>query len=108
MMYEITKDIRYIDGIKVTTYSREICHGNVLRVEAGTNGYQGEDSEHRSRTYFRIEDEAGTAIRVRPIGWAGDEGVEIILGGDCELATIITALKFITRVLEMQSEEVDD
>lgn len=34
--------------------------------------------------------------------------LEITLGGDCELETMIRALKFITKVLEEESEEVYD
>ena len=32
----------------------------------------------------------------------------LALGGDCELETMIRALKFITKVLEEESEEVYD
>ena len=35
-------------------------------------------------------------------------GIEVTLGGDCELETIITALKFITKVLEDGAKEVHD
>jgi hypothetical protein len=38
----------------------------------------------------------------------GCNGFEVILGGDCELETMIRALKFITKVLEEESEEVYD
>ena len=38
----------------------------------------------------------------------GSEGIEVTLGGDCELETIITALKFITKVLEDGAKEVHD
>ncbi|EGM50439.1 hypothetical protein LRU_02121 [Ligilactobacillus ruminis SPM0211] len=35
----------------------------------------------------------------------GDEcGVEVALGGDCELETMIQALKFIVKVLEDESK----
>ena len=40
-------------------------------------------------------------------GALADE-VVITLGGDCELETMIRALKFITKVLEEESEEVYD
>ena len=36
------------------------------------------------------------------------EGFEVFLGGDCELETMIRALKFITKVLEEESREVYD
>jgi hypothetical protein len=38
----------------------------------------------------------------------GCDGFEVTLGGDCELETMIRALKFITKVLEDESEEVYD
>ena len=38
----------------------------------------------------------------------GCNGFEVALGGDCELETMIRALKFITKVLEEESEEVYD
>lgn len=58
------------------------------------------------RTYFRIADAASTDIQVHPLGRYADEGFEVILGGDCELETMIRALKFITQVLEEEAEEV--
>jgi len=107
-MFAITEGTRRIGGIDVPTYKREIVSANILEVEAGTNGYQGGDTGHGSRTYFRIENQGGTDIHVRPLGCYGDEGFEVSLGGDCELETIIMALKFITRVLEDGAEEVYD
>ena len=35
-------------------------------------------------------------------------GFEVVLGGDCELETMIRALRFIVRVLEDESKEVYD
>ena len=107
-MFAITKGTRQIHGKEVTTVTREIISANLLEVEAGTNGYKGGDSGHGSRTYIRIEDMGSTDIRVNPLGRDGDEGVELFLGGDCELETIILALKFITKVLEDESKEVYD
>lgn len=77
-------------------------------MEAGTTGYKGGDSGHGGRTYFRIADAAGTDIQVNPFGHYADEGFEVVLGGDCELETIIRALKFITKVLEEEAREVYD
>ena len=107
-MFAITEGTRRIGGIEVPTYKREVVSANVLEVEAGTNGYQDGDTGHGSRTYFRIENEGGTDIQVRPLGRYGDEGFEVTLGGDCELETIITALKFIIKVLEDGAKEVHD
>ena len=108
-MFEIRENRRLLpDGTEITTYSRDILSANILEVEAGTTGYKGGDSGHGGRTYFRIADAAGTDIQVYPIGHYADEGFEVVLGGDCELETIIRALKFITKVLEEEAREVYD
>ena len=49
-----------------------------------------------------------TDIRINPLGRDGDEGFELFLGGDCELETMICALKFITKALEDGTKEVHD
>ena len=107
-MFAITEETRLVHGHEVSTYTREIVNCNILEVEAGTNGYQGGDTGHGSRTYFRIHDLGGTDIEVHALGQYGDEGLEVSLGGDSELETIITALKFITRVLEDGAKGVLD
>ena len=107
-MFAVNENTRNINGTEITTFSREIYNANVLGVEAGTTGFRGGDSGHGGRTYFRIMDLGGTDIRARTFGIDGDEGFEVVLGGDCELETIITALKFITRVLEDEAKEVFD
>lgn len=104
-MYEIKENTRKIDGEIITTFARTIYSANILGVEAGTNGYQGGDSGHGSRTYFRISDLGATDIRVRACGYEGRDGLEVVLGGDCELNTIIRALKFITKVLDDQTRD---
>ena len=54
-MYEIKENRRELfDGTEITTYTRDVVSANILQVEAGTNGFQGGDSGHGSRTYFRI------------------------------------------------------
>ena len=108
-MFEIKENRRILpDGTQITTYSRDVVSCNILEVEAGTTGYMGGDTGHGGRTYFRIEDTGGTDIQIHPLGRYADEGFEVFLGGDCELETIIRALKFITRVLEEESKEVYD
>ena len=88
-------------------YTREIVSANLLEATAGTTGYQGGDSGHGCRTFIRICNQGSTDIRVKKLGDEyGDEGVEIILGGDCELDTIIEACKFIADVLENQKKNV--
>lgn len=100
-MREIIKGVRTLGGEKFTTYATSISGCNSIRVEVGTNGLKGGDHGHGSRTYFRIEDEYGTAIYAAPVK-AGEEtvGFEVRLGGDSELLTVIEALKFIVEALE--------
>jgi hypothetical protein len=109
-MYEIKENRRTLhDGTEITTYTRDVVSANILQVEAGTTGYKGGDTGHGGRTYFRIQDEASTDMDVKPIITRyGCDGFEVTLGGDCELETMIRALKFITKVLEDESEEVYD
>ncbi len=109
-MYEVIEKRKIVNGKELVTFSRDVISANILEVEAGTNGYHGGDTGHGSRTYFRIENAGGTDIDVRPINPTcfGCDGFEVALGGDCELETMIRALKFITKVLEDESKEVYD
>lgn len=108
-MYEIKENRRELfDGTKITTYTRDVVSANILQVEAGTTGYKGGDTGHGGRTYFRFP-RSSTDIHVTPfMDRFGCNGFEVTLGGDCELETMIRALKFITKVLEEESEEVYD
>ena len=110
-MYGIKENRRRLkDGTEITTYSREVVRCNILEVEAGTTGYMGGDTGHGGRTYFSIKDAGSTDIDINVIRdrYGDAEGFEVVLGGDCELETMIRALKFITKVLEEESEEVYD
>lgn len=110
-MYETKLNTRKVNGKEIETWEREIYDANILSVEAGTNGYQGGDTGHGSRTYIRISisDEGGTDISARTITdrFGDTHGVEIALGGDSELSTIIEAMKFATKVLEDQIKEAE-
>lgn len=74
-----------VDCIKIPTMIEELVSCNSIEGEAGTNGMQGGDSGHCSKTYFRIKNEASTDMRytVEPSG-NGDEckEVTIMFGGD--------------------------
>lgn len=81
--------------------SEQFTSANILEVTVATNGYQGGDSGHGSRTYFSLEDLGSTDMDVR-----ADRGkVEIMLGGDCELQTFIDALRWAADRLEEMSKE---
>ncbi|MGI6736719.1 MAG: hypothetical protein ACOX41_05330 [Anaerovoracaceae bacterium] len=108
-MYEINERSKVLDdGTEITTYEREVVSANILDVEAGTTGYMGGDTGHGGRTYFRISDAACTDMDVHVLRdrYGDVAGFEVTLGGDCELETMIRALKFITKVLEDESKEV--
>ncbi len=101
-MYEVASRTRRVNGVDAETWKREIIDANILSVEAGTNGYQGGDTDHGRRTYIRISDEGGTDISAKVLKdrYCDTSGIEITLGSDAELSTIIEAFKFITKVLE--------
>ena len=101
------KTTRDVNGVPVTTWTRDISDFNFLEVEAGTNGYKGGDTGHGSRTFLRIANQGGTDMRVRingrELNWDVDD-IAITLGGDAELSTIKEALKWMISILEVQSE----
>lgn len=87
-------------------YKTEITSANIIEVKVGTTGFRGGDSGHGGRTYFSIKDLGGTDITVNTIKDPfGCKGFEVILGGDCELATLINALTYIKTKLEEKADE---
>jgi len=107
MLYEIKRDEKEVNGVRVETWKREIIHCNILEVEVGTTGFQGGDTGHGGRTYLRIENLASTDINVAVIKDDNfdTQGLTLELGGDAELETFIEALEFALRVLKEQSKE---
>lgn len=106
---EATKGSKVVNGVEVTTFSKEIVSCNILTVEAGTTGFMGGDTGHGGRTYLRITDEASTDMDCRVVD-NGEEynfdyprQIEIMLGGDCEMETFIEALEFAVQTLKSQS-----
>lgn len=91
----------YDQRFEFPIHTKEIVHANILEVKAGTTGYCDGDTGHSGKTYFSIRDLGGTDITVNLI----DGGFEVVLGGDAELATIIKALKYIKKKLEVDSNE---
>ncbi len=99
--YSTTK----VDRYEFPIFRKELNNANILEVVAGTTGYQGGDSGHGCRTFIRIRNLGGTDIRIDKVGKEySDEGVEIVLGGDTELYTIIDGLEFIINVLKTHSD----
>lgn len=102
-MTEIKRNTREVSNVKIETYSKEIVSACMLGVEVGTNGYQGGDTGHGSRTYISFKNEGCTDMNVH-VGYEYDtpNKVTLTFGGDCELMNIILALKFAINVLEDQ------
>ena len=97
--------------ISINTVTKLIGGINQLQVEAGTNGPQEGDSGHGCRTFIRISEEGGTDWNVAVDGEQGDDGIfespsaiEITLGGDSELSTMIRALEFALAALKGTAE----
>lgn len=92
---------RKVNGVVVNTKKMVFEHCNIIEAEVGTTGYMGGDSGYGGRTYIKIADQAGTDIKTE----AGEDSygcpyLEIKLGGDAELETIIGALEFIVNELK--------
>ena len=104
-MYEIHAEERQVIGRTVKTWEREIIDACMLKAAAGTTGYQGGDTGHGCRTYLRLSDIGGADMRCRLFDAHGERGVEIALGGDAELHTLLEALEFVIHVLKDQIEE---
>ena len=82
-------------------HSAEFGSFNTLRITVGTNGYQGGDSGHGGRTYICLEDSGCTDIDARAsVNSYGQTKVEMMLGGDSELDSIIEALRWAADKLE--------
>lgn len=110
-MFEIKEKQKVLpDGTKITTFTREVLSTLGIEAEAGTTGFMGGDATSGGRTYFCLKDMGFTNMHVKTTrGRDGNTGeVEFFLGGDCELETIIRALKFVVKVLEEESKEVVD
>ena len=99
------KGLIKVDGIDVKTFKTEFDSCNIIEEEAGSTGYEGGDTGHGGRTYFRIKDLASTDMRcvvcnngqLHEFDNVGQ--IELIFGGDCEMETFYEALCFGADVL---------
>ena len=93
---KITKGKIIVDGVLIDTEKTEIASACILEVEVGTNGYQGGDTGHGGRTFFRLENLACTDMlcEVEYDGQRNAKEIKIGFGGDCELECFIEALRF--------------
>ena len=82
-------------------HSSEFGTFNILGVTVATNGYQGGDSGHSGRTYICFEDLCSTDIdAVVSYGQDTNAKVEIMLGGESELDSMIDPLRLAADRLE--------
>ena len=88
------------DGVRLI--GGTVTSANIIGFEAGTTGYRGGDSGHGGWTFFRIFDYSSSDIRA--ITNSRGDSLSVELGGDCELDTIIQALKSIALILEASTK----
>lgn len=100
-MNYLRKSSRTVKGRKVTTWKADFEHFNILEAEVGTTGFEGGDTGHGGRTYFRLKNGASTDMVPR----CTEDEVEIKFGGDAELKTFVEALEFSLNTLKKQIEE---
>ena len=82
--------------------TKEIYRGNtVLRVTAGTNGFNGSGS----RTFIRIEDIRGDDLKSMLTSDAA--GIELLLCGESELEAIVEGLRFVIETIEEQAAAIE-
>ena len=107
-MYEVISGERDVNRVAVDTFKRQVASGGGREVEAGTNGYKGDNFGHASRTYIRLQNIMDTDMRVKETHDSDGnvDGFVLEMAGDSELTTIINALKFVEKVLDDQRREI--
>lgn len=119
-MENTRRNIRQIDRESIKTVITEMVNCNILEVEAGTNGYHGGDSGHGGRALLRLSDAASTDMRCYIAGeiegyyqsyevnFSHVDSVEIVVGGDAEIETLIESLEFVVKTLKEQLKNKGD
>ena len=100
-MYRIDTGCKTINGERVDTFIRGIVGKNsLLEVEAGTNGYHGENS----RAYLRVTtlSKADFYARVKTNEAGQPVSVELCFGGNDGVNAILRVLDFAKQVLSDQ------
>ena len=100
-MYRIDTGCKTINGERVDTFIRGIAgRKSLLEVEAGTNGYCGDDS----RVYLGLSvlNKADFFARVKTNEAGQPIAVELCLGGSEGVDAALKALDFCKRVLTDQ------
>ena len=114
IMEDIKRNIRRIDREFIKTVKTEMVNCNRLEVETGTNGYHGGDTGHGGRALVRLSDASSTDMRCNILGdiegsietyevhFSHVDFVEIVVGGDAEIETLIDSLEFVVKNLKEQ------
>ena len=100
-MYRIDTGCKIINGERVDTFIRGIAgKESLMEVEAGTNGYLGDNS----RVYFRVSamTKADFWSRVKTNEAGQPIAVELCFGGSEGVDAALKALNFCKRVLTDQ------
>ena len=101
-----------VDGKEVTAQNAEFVNANILGVTVGSNGLKGGDSGHGSRTIIRLKNECSTDwdCKVKRDETGCVTEIEIVLGGDSELCTMINALEYSAKALRanFQDEPIEE
>jgi hypothetical protein len=85
--------------------TRTFQDANILRITVATTGFCGGDTGHGGRTVITIEDLGSTDIDASFEDTDTGRRLEIRLGGDAELRTIILALRFAADALDSLTKE---
>ena len=100
-MYRIDTGCKTINGERVDTFIRGIAgRKSLLEVEAGTNGYRGDDS--RVFLGLSVLNKADFFARVKTNEAGQPIAVELCLGGSEGVDAALKALDFCKRVLTDQ------
>jgi hypothetical protein len=100
----------FVDGKSIETTIREFKDFTRMGVEVGSNGLQGGDAGHGSRTYIRLYDMGGgykLEFRIRKGKYDHDD-LLITAGGDDELQTLAEVFRFVAGQLDEKIKQSKD
>lgn len=105
-MYEIRKDVKVINGTKIRTFARDVRKDlAVYEFEAGTTGFEGEDTKAYIGISASIADFFARVLKDKD----GDPSmVEIVISTEEDLRAMIDGLLFVTQALVEQCTGEDE
>lgn len=88
-------------SVSVKKFNREgFCETNLT---VGTNGFKGGDYGHGSRTYLKLEYSGTEGILITTTKGSSCGSIEITIGGDDELESLIQNLEYAEKTLRKMS-----